>query len=84
MLDSGADVNLIKEKFVKPSIQINKTNKVMLQGISPNPVTTLGTINIFVLGKEIEFHLIPEDAPFLQDGILGIEFLRTRLQHSIH
>jgi len=70
MLDSGADVNLIKEQFVKPSIQINKCNTVMLQGISPNSVTTLGTINIFILGKETEFHLIPDNAPFLQDGIL--------------
>jgi len=77
MLDSGADVNLIKEKFVKPSIQINKYNTVLLQGISPNSVTTLGTINIFILGKVTEFHLIPDDAPFLQDGILGIGFLRT-------
>jgi len=77
MLDSGADVNLIKEKFVKPSIQINKNNAVILQGISPNSVTTLGTINIFILGKETEFHLIPNDAPFLQDGILGIGFLRA-------
>jgi len=77
MLDSGADVNLIKENFVKPSIQINKNNTVMLQGISPNSVTTLGTINILILGKETTFHLIPNKAPFLQDGILGIEFLRT-------
>jgi len=77
MLDSGADVNLIKEKFVKPSIQINKNNAVILQGISPNSVATLGTINIFILGKETEFHLIPNDAPFLQDGILGIGFLRA-------
>jgi len=77
MLDSGADVNLIKEKFVKPSIQINKYNTIMLQGIAPNSVTTAGTINIFLLGKETEFHLIPNDAPFMQDGILGIEFLKT-------
>jgi len=76
MLDSGADVNLIKRKCVKSPIQINKNNTVMLQGISPNSVTTLGTINIFIMGKNTEFHLIPDDAPFLQDGILGIEFLR--------
>jgi len=77
MLDSGADVNLSKEKFVKPSIKINKCNTVLLQGILSNSVTTLGTINISILGKNTEFHLIPNDAPFLQDGILGIEFLRT-------
>jgi len=50
---------------------------VLLQGIAPNSVTTLGTINISILGKDTEFHLIPNDATFLQDGILGIGFLRT-------
>jgi len=77
MLDSGADVNLIEEKFVEPSIKINKCNTVMLQSISPNSVTILGTIDISILEKDTEIHLIPNDAPFLQDGILGIGFLRT-------
>jgi len=49
----------------------------MLQSIAPNSVTTLGTINISILRKDTEFHLIPNDAPFSQDGILGIGFLRT-------
>jgi len=76
MLDSGADVNLIKENLVRPSVQINQYNTLRLQGISPNPVSTSGTVNILLLGKQTEFHLIPNNAPFTQDGILGIEFLK--------
>lgn len=78
MLDSGSDVNLIRERCVHSSLVSNKSNPVMLQGISSIPVTTLGSVNIRLLGQQIEFHLIPNDAPFLQDGILGIGFLKER------
>lgn len=76
MIDSGADVNLIKIGCTDPSISLNRFNTLSLQGISSNFTTTLGSCNIRIFGKETEFHLVPDDTPFSQHGILGTGFLQ--------
>lgn len=75
MIDSGSDVNLIKQSFVKVSTVINAKDTLSLQGIAPEPIVTLGSISIFLLGRFTEFHIIPDDlVVFPQDGILGTAF----------
>lgn len=75
MIDSGSDVNLIKQSFVKVSTVIDEKNTLSLQGIAPEPIITLGSISIFFLGRFTEFHIIPDDfVVFPQDGILGTAF----------
>lgn len=76
MIDSGSDINLIKKNCICSDIRTNQYNIVTLQGISPEPVSTAGSIVIPLLGRETEFHLVPDDIAFPQQGILGIRFLR--------
>lgn len=76
MIDSGADVNLIKAGCVNSNVIINKFNTLTLQGISSNFVTTLGSCNVLIFGKETEFQLVSDDTSFLQHGILGTGFLQ--------
>ena len=77
MIDSGADVNLIKIGCLNSSTSFNKFHNLILQGISSKSITTLGSTNILIFGKETEFHLVPDDTPFPQHGILGTGFLRA-------
>lgn len=77
MLDSGASPNLIKFKYVEPHIKIDKTNFIELRGISEIPVLTLGSMNLDVLGKVANFHVVPNDMPIPYAGLLGSNFFKT-------
>lgn len=75
LLDSGAGPCLIKRKFVLAPAEIDETNILHLIGISPQLVPTLGKVVLSLLGCFTEFHMVPDDFPILQDGIIGTSFL---------
>ncbi|XP_026830969.1 uncharacterized protein LOC113563505, partial [Ooceraea biroi] len=70
------DINLIKEKYVDTDISINKYHTFNLQGISPNVISTLGSVDIPLLGELVQFHIVPDDINFVQCGILGTSLMR--------
>lgn len=78
IVDSGADVNLIKESNIKNRVKINKFNTIALQGIAPERIKTLGSIDLKIIDNYVEFHLIPDSLAFPQQGILGTDFLEKR------
>lgn len=74
MIDSGSDVTLINQKFIEPSTSCNEADILLLQGISSQPVATLGSTSIVLLGQPIKIHLVPHNFVLPHDGILGTDF----------
>jgi len=76
MIDSGFDANLFKRKCINPTIDIIEKDKIILQDISSEPVSTLGSASITLLGRKIKFYLMSDDISFAPHSILGTRFLR--------
>ena len=78
MIDTGSEVNLLKVQAVKRIQEVDANKQLLLKGISPDPVPTLGTIKITLLGNDATFHIVKNDFPIKPHGILGAEFLTER------
>ena len=79
LLDSGAEISLIKISVLDNNNSMTN-NETEITGISGTVVKTLGTITLYFLtndGREFPgyFHVVDDDFPILQDGIIGENFL---------
>ena len=74
-IDSGAGASLIKLKALSPNITYNKSDILYLTGISRITVPTLGSLKITLLNHTAEFHVVPNDFPIIEDGLIGVKFL---------
>ena len=79
MLDTGSGPNLIKEKFISKEIKINHANILQLNGINNYPVYTFGEIILPLFGIPVKFHMVSDDFPIPQSGILGNDFFKQSL-----
>ncbi|KAI4472596.1 hypothetical protein M0802_016664, partial [Mischocyttarus mexicanus] len=77
MIDTGADINLMKLKSLAKKSTFNKNDIVQLTGISPEKLSTLGSLDLIIYGEKTTFHVVNNDFPIFADGILGNEFLRS-------
>lgn len=75
MVDSGAEINIIKINSINPYIHTSNNELLLLEGITDHSVPTLGSVQININGYYAIFHLVPSNFPINQDGILGSEFL---------
>ncbi|KAI4472491.1 hypothetical protein M0802_016771 [Mischocyttarus mexicanus] len=78
MIDTGAEVNLLKINTLKPPTTIDETNILFLTGITSDKQKTLGTTYIRMFREDIKFHVVNETFPIRTNGILGNEFLASR------
>lgn len=76
MLDTGSGPNLIKEQHINNRNDINHINILKLNGINNYPVFTLGEIILTLFGRPVSFHIVSDDFPIVQSGILGSEFFK--------
>ena len=76
MVDTGSDLNLIKEDSVDPRAWIDRNKKYHITGIGSGMYETLGEIKVFIKAVETYFHIVPETFPIKQQGILGMQFLK--------
>lgn len=76
MVDTGAKPNIIKKRNIHPDSKIDTTESLRLVGITDGIIATLGTSIISYLDYNIKFHLVDDDFPISQEGILGMDFLR--------
>ena len=76
MIDTGSDLNLIKEYSVDSGTWVNKNRIYNLVGISTEMIPTRGEIKTFINKIETDFHIVPNDFPIPQNGILGMAFLK--------
>jgi RNase H-like domain found in reverse transcriptase/Reverse transcriptase (RNA-dependent DNA polymerase)/Integrase zinc binding domain len=80
ILDTAAQISILKEEFIGNKTQINEMHKVIITGITDNNIQSLGTIQDIIsiekLKLPIEFQLISSNLG-QSDGILGINFLKN-------
>ena len=75
MIDSGAEINLIKETSIPKTLKPYPF-KLVLRGICGGKSLTLGVIKCKIGKTTTIFHVIKNEDQFHCDGILGAEFLR--------
>jgi len=78
MIDSGSGINLIKKKFLQSNVKINNKEILPLKGIASEIISTLGSVEVSLLGQTIKFYLLSDTTNFPYDGILGNKFLRDK------
>lgn len=83
LVDSGANISLIKLRKIHPSTPCFDDEKVILKGIDanvPNPLTTIcyAKVELQLLDFTINhtIHAVPNDFPINFDGIIGNDFLK--------
>ncbi|XP_039308185.1 uncharacterized protein LOC120358336 [Solenopsis invicta] len=76
MVDTGAHPNIIKKGCVHGDITINNQEILQLTGITENAVSTLGSIEAHILETPVKIHVVPDEFPMTQQGILGTSFFK--------
>jgi len=76
MLDTGSEINVIKLSVLDPLQRIDTETIIKVTGISRDPVFTKGTALIKTFGTQVQFHIVSDEFPISQGGILGSEFLQ--------
>ncbi|XP_067209984.1 repetitive organellar protein-like [Linepithema humile] len=76
MLDTGSGPNVVKEKYVPENTNTNHSNILKLNGINDYPVYTLGEIMLSIFEIPVKFHIVSDDFPISQSGILGNDFFK--------
>ena len=74
LLDTGADINVIRSEALSPTAKVKERRKINITGVGPGQITTLGTTRITVLGQRLVFHVLPQESSFSEDGLLGNTF----------
>lgn len=75
MVDSGSEINLVRQRALDSSIAINVGHRIALKGIARTPVVSLGTVNLRIMSHNVRFHVVADEVDVPHDGILGHEFL---------
>lgn len=80
LVDTGADMSLIKISSLKKHVVIDEGQRRTLNGITANPVETYGTVvtPINISGQDfiIKFDVVKADFRIPESGILGRDFLK--------
>jgi len=76
MLDTGSGPNVIKEKYIPDNIIINRENILKLSDINDYLMYTLGEITPTIFKIFVKFHVVSDDFPISQSGILGNNFFK--------
>ena len=80
LIDTGADISLLKANIVKGSTIVNTDTKCNITGISTDNIPTLGSTDARIILTEEKqiiqtFQLVEKDVHIPTDGILGRDFL---------
>ena len=78
LIDTGSNLNLIKQGVLIDNISINKNKIFNLIGIGKGITRTLGEVEIEIKGTLIKFQVVPGKFNIQSEGILGIEFLKSQ------
>ena len=78
LIDTGSELNIIKQGLIKPNLFIDKNIVYRLAGISEGLVLTQGCVRINLDEGYCRMNVVPNTFPIEADGILGIEFLKEQ------
>lgn len=76
LIDTGADVNIMKLDAINPDTRCTKTDRVQITGVTDGTLETLGSFDVQIGGKLHKFYIVDNSIPIKQDGILSLKFLR--------
>lgn len=76
MVDTGAAPNILKQRSLHPENVINSQDILTLSGISKHNIPTLGSVTINYMEHAVTLHIVDDNFPIIQEGILGRDFLR--------
>lgn len=76
MIDTGAEINIIKEKSLEANDRIDTTKTCTINGVANGCLKTLGQVNIYLFRENTTFHVVDNFTPIQQDGILGAPFFK--------
>lgn len=84
MIDTGAEISLIRYKILRKFIGINTKEIYRLEGIMDRSINTVGTVigDLIIDGQMIThtFHVVPEGVmPDTYDVIIGVDLLENNL-----
>lgn len=82
LIDTGAEISLIKEEVILNKQKINKQNMVALKGITEGKLFTLGECEMTLQINDgimvHKFYVVSNEFPIRQSGILGRDFLTEK------
>ncbi|CAB0034770.1 unnamed protein product [Trichogramma brassicae] len=78
LVDTGSDLNLLKNSRVSEGALIDTQKLYTLYGISDGIVATQGRTNITLGGAKCSVNIVDDNFSISFDGILGMEFLREQ------
>lgn len=80
LVDTEADVSIIKISTLKKGITYNATNPIAMRGITNERQHSMGSLNVFLKFKHLTIehtlHLVEDDFPIPSNGIIGKDFLK--------
>ena len=74
MVDTGAQLNILKSKALPLNKKINESRKLVLKGISNVPIQTYGEIILTIHEQPSTFQIVPDTINIPYDGIIGSQF----------
>lgn len=80
LIDSQADISLIKQSTIANSAIIDSSTQIKIKGVTQGIVNSIGTIESSILIDNTKihqrFHVVPSNFSIPTNGILGKDFLR--------
>ena len=80
LVDTGADISLIKSQNINEKNKINSNELKSLSGIGEGTVNSIGSTQLELRVENFavvthKFHVVHDDFPIPCDGIVGMDFL---------
>lgn len=80
LLDTQADISLLKKSSIRNKTKINSAETVTITGVTDGQITSLGildtTLHIQNTIIPHEFHIVPDTFSIPVDGIIGKDFMK--------
>ncbi|KAH0533467.1 hypothetical protein KQX54_000157, partial [Cotesia glomerata] len=75
LIDTGAEINLIKDSTLGANVKINRSKRMRLQRITSKAVISLGQVQLEIEGRTTTFDIVGDEFNLTEDGIQGLPFL---------
>lgn len=79
MIDTGADISILKRSSLNSENQIDTTDKITIRGVTDSETYSVGSVKgqVKIENKDIEqkFQIVDDNFPINTNGILGRDFL---------
>lgn len=78
LVDTGSQLNVIKESALDPETVVNTKVIVHITGVGKGLIRTYGEVTMNFKNLFTKLHVVDDSFPIREDGILGVPFLRSQ------